>query len=282
MGDTEILSRPPAIRLATTNVPPPAGLYVTIDDKLQLVLTGSVTNSPVGIRMRLLLPDSTIVINAWDVLSGSPRQRNLFQFSLTEGYILSATVFTLSPLDRGQLYGSLQINRGAISSMLYGQTLTQGYLTSQANLYYPNGPNGYSVEGFGHIRSVVGTTPAPGAVISETVPPLTTWRLHSFRFKLVTDANVAVRIPVLNFDDGVSIFAQIIPAATQAASTSVTYCYGSGIDSIAVATTPYVQGGLPTHMTLTSGFRIRTAGFPLQAGDQISSVTYCVEEFMNV
>jgi hypothetical protein len=282
MAETEILSRPPAIRLATQNVPPPAGLYVTIDDALQLSLYCTLANAPVSIRLRLLLPDGTISINGWDVSSGPALQKNSFQFSLSEGYILSANVFTSASIGRGQLYGVLQLNRGQIGSTLYGQTLTQGYITGQSSIYFPDGPLGYSLEGNGHLRSVTGATPAAGAECVETVPALSTWRLLSLRVKLVTSAVVNNRAVSIIMDDGSIAFSQGLAASFQPASINTTYNFGAAQPPLTGPTNTIQQSGLPTNILLTSGFRIRTSTSFLSAGDQYSQLQYAVEEWINV
>ena len=282
MDETPILTLPPAIRLATQNVPPPAGLYVTINDALQLTLYGTIASVPVNLRVRLLLPDGTISINAWDVSSGPQLQKNSFQFMLSEGYILSATVFTQASVARGQLYGTLQLNRGAIGSTLYGQTLTQGYVTGQSAIYFPNGPHGYSLEGAGHLRVVVGAIPALGAEFIETVPALSTWRLLSLRVKLITSAAATPRVMTLVLDDGANFFCQVSASATQAASISNTYNFGAGQDTFVTANPIIQQLAMPVGMLLTSGFRIRSTTTSKDAGDQYTQLFYAVEEFINV
>jgi hypothetical protein len=117
--------------------------------------------------------------------------------------------------------------------------------------------------------SLVGTDPAAGAEISQTVPAGEYWTLTSVLAQLVTSATVANRRVHLIVDDGTNVVANYTAAADQAASATVTYTWdGGGADATAVRDGVASSGQLPIGLQLRRpGWRIRTLTSAIDVGD---------------
>lgn len=132
--------------------------------------------------------------------------------------------------------------------------------------------------GTGEPIVLVGTDPAAGAEISQTVPAGFVWRLTSIKFALTTDATVANRLPILTLDDGTNIYLSYPAAAVQAASLGVNY---TGVPfSITGAVSGFQFISLPpTGILLLPGWRVRTVTTAFQAGDNYSAPTLYFEQY---
>jgi hypothetical protein len=142
------------------------------------------------------------------------------------------------------------------------------------------GPGAYGVIGTGRIRVIVGTNPAAGVEVSETVPAGKRWRLVSFRVALTTSGTVANRFPALTLDDGTNTFSTTSAHAAQTATLTIGWTFGdfgTGQGTI-LANNPQVEP-LPCNAILLPGYRIRTVTLALDAGDDYGAPVYCVEEW---
>jgi len=130
----------------------------------------------------------------------------------------------------------------------------------------------------GRIRVIVGTNPAAGAEIVETVPAGVQWRLIAMQAGLVTDVTVINRLVVLVLDDGVNIFVYAGSSSIQAASQLLRYTFGAFSrqgDVLGGA----ILCGYPEGIVLGPGFRFSTLTINLQAGDNWGPSIYMVEEW---
>lgn len=120
--------------------------------------------------------------------------------------------------------------------------------------------------------TTLGTNPTAGAEISQTVPTGEAWLLTSVVATLVTSAAVANRSPHLIIDDGANVLANLVPAAAQAASTTVVYAWTvGGFDAGAVRDGVAASGQLPAGLRLQPGYRIRTVTTALDVADDWSA-----------
>lgn len=130
----------------------------------------------------------------------------------------------------------------------------------------------------GRIRVILGTNPAAGAEVLETVPAGVQWRLIAMSIELATAAAVANRYVRIGIDDGVNAYYFGGTGIAQVASTIYTYVLGPhGALSGIVSDWQYlpVQAG----MILLAGHRIRTTTVNLQAADDYAAPSYMVEEW---
>ena len=136
-----------------------------------------------------------------------------------------------------------------------------------------------SIDGRGVIRSIIGTNPAAGAEVSETVPTNARWRLRSLAASFVTSATAASRYPSLIFDDGATNFYVSDPPELQLASTTSTWqAFPGSARLVAVSGVRQWNAGVP--ICLQGGFRLRTATTNLQAGDNWGPPQLLVEEWI--
>jgi len=130
----------------------------------------------------------------------------------------------------------------------------------------------------GRIRVIVGTDPAAGAEILETVPAGVQWRLIAIHAALVTDATVINRVVALVLDDGANIFLFTGSSYIQVASQFIHYTFGAFSrqgDTLVGA----ILCGYPEGIVIGPGFRFSTVMVNLQAGDDWGPPIYMVEEW---
>lgn len=160
------------------------------------------------------------------------------------------------------------------------ETLFSNYVTDSVVPAYPNGSVVSSLEGPGLMRSILGTDPAAGVEIAETVPTNAAWKLKGVLFTLVTDATVASREPHLVIDDGTNIiFEGGISGAITAGSSLK--CSLSNVASSPSSSGVRALVYLPHDPFLFEDFRIRTLTGSFQAGDNYAAPRLLVEEWIN-
>lgn len=132
--------------------------------------------------------------------------------------------------------------------------------------------------GSGEPTVLIGTDPAAGAEISQTVPAGVVWRLTSIRFALTTDATVANRLPVLTFDDGTNVYFTSLANAAQAASLGVNY--EASASGISVSVSGQQQMILPVQgIVMLPGWRVRTVTTAIVAGDNYGAPALYFETY---
>lgn len=281
MADWQRSQWPAQVALNSSGVDPQNAVYISPEDTLYVVAWSSVAVT-LTVNVRILPPSGPINIGLMTVQVAAARSPQVFALPAGEGFVLAAVIqaFTTNNLRRGQCYVDMLFIRGSITgSGQYTQSLLAGYPTAQTPLFYPFGKVGDSFADRGNMRSIVGTTPASGAEISETVPAGAVWRLSLFSFSITTTAAAGSRNPVLVIDDGVNILATLPPNFSPPASTTWNYSYGAGLPSFDVGQPGSIEP-LPVDLYLPAGFRIRTVTGTLVAGDQYTSPKYLVEEWI--
>lgn len=215
-------------------------------------------------------------------IPNTDRSRSQQLYPLEAGVVLCAQVLVTGGAPLGaQCYVRLELVQGLSGGTTALATILSGYVTANSPRTYPNDVVQRSVDGRGTFRSILGTVPAAGAEIVETVPANTRWVLTAFAFQLVTSAAVANRTPILTIDDGANILWETADNAAVAASTTKKYRGGAGI-ALNTAQANDVDLPLPESLVLAAGARIRTVTGLLQAGDQYAAPVYNVEEWLDV
>lgn len=125
------------------------------------------------------------------------------------------------------------------------------------------------------VVAIIGTTPAAGVEISETVPTGQVWEVVGVSFRLVTNAVVGNRVVDLIMDDGSVSLIESNSATNQVATRTRDYiCAAYGYNITTEAAT--IEIPLPSGIILPAGARIRTETAALDAGDQYSNVRILV------
>jgi hypothetical protein len=271
---------PAGVSFGHRNIPPPGDLYVNLDDQLFLEITTSVAAPGVVVRGRLLTPAGKIQLVSFNVPTVPNRLPLGTTFPIGEGFLLSLHVAPTAPgITRGQLYVRAALVRGQAVGAIGMAVLLQNYATTDYAVTWPPGEQKNFLEGPGLTRSILGTNPAAGVEISETVPTNAFWRLQSVNFGLTTNANVADRQVQLLIDDGAFIWFVVPALSVQAASLAVGYSWAPGAASIVTSGGRSV-GPIPAPTFMRPGWRFRTFTTNLQAGDDYGSPVYAVEEWL--
>src|SRR4051812_40892275 len=248
------METPPTARAALLDAP---GLYLTGEDHLRLTTFGGVAGATVVLEGRLVTIDGRVVPLAETHTPNSNYTSKANTFALAEGVLTNVQLRASSAsLLGGGVFAVLEVVRGLTANAQALATLLQGYVTTNARLAWPGSPIGGPTTGAGRIRAIVGTDPAAGVEVSETVPAGARWKLLSFRARLVTSAAVANRFPALVIDDGANILTEQYDNTTVVASTTRTYQAGVYGMSGAISGA-FGNLALPENLVLAAGFRIR-------------------------
>ena len=199
---------------------------------------------------------------------------------LTDGWLINAEVSVSagSPLT-GQCYARLSINQGTTTLGPELWSLQAGYATAKKPVSYPGALWQDSLDGGGALRSIVGTTPAAGAEILETVPTGARWELIALAARFVAGGAAANRFFSLTLDDGTANpFARLPCNATATtAGQTVLDSWIQGGPNVTAQTG--FNGALPVGNRLPAAGRIRTVTTGIQAADQWDQVQYLVKDW---
>jgi hypothetical protein len=268
--------------LNATDVDPANAVFISPEDTLYLVVWPSVGSVTITTNLRILTPEGAISIGRYDYVTAGTRSPQVQILPLGQGQVLSVVInaFAANTLRRGQCYVALMFLRGSITSTTqFTQVLCAGYVTSLTPLFYPLGKVDGSMDGVGNLRRIAGTSPGAGVDISETVPTGAMWELVAFTANLVTSATVASRAPILVFDDGTTLFANVRFGVLMPASSNNTCTWAPTFPYD--ATFPgFSSAPLPPGLILPPGYRIRTVTGNLQASDQWGAPSYLVQEWL--
>jgi len=130
------------------------------------------------------------------------------------------------------------------------------------------------------VRTVVGTAPAAGAQLVETVPTGKVWRPLSISVRLTTDATVSNRNVRLGFRDGADWFYMAPGEYLQTASNTIRYSFGGhGLSVVGLGSEPGVLIAFPPAIVLNAGFRFQSVVMSFVGGDQWEAPVLSVEEW---
>lgn len=157
--------------------------------------------------------------------------------------------------------------------------LCAGYVSRHGAIAFPAIPNADSISGRGIIRSVLGTDPAAGAEVNETVPVGVAWLLHAIAITYVTDGNSATREPKLQITDGTNVLMEFPASGTQSLSETRGWFWIRRGARESATSSGERHGDLPTDIILPAGFEINTLDEIAQAGDNWGAPRLTVEEW---
>ncbi len=277
---SEISAGGPQITFQTTAIPPPTAVYIGPDENLIVQAWNSSAGTQIRTAGRFLRPDG--VITPFDKIftPTSDRTLNNSFLRLGEGFLLGIIVgISGTAPQRGQTFARVIIAHGGEGVSIDNEYLAQGYVTTGGTVTWPQGTISSPLEGPGAIRSIVGTDPAAGAEISETVPTNARWRLIAFTSTLVNSAAVANRRLRLVHDDGANIYCNAFSTLLLPAGSTTTVTWGDSYPLVE-NTDQQITAPLPAQDMLRAGSRIRTITTNFQAGDNWAAPIYLVEEWI--
>lgn len=279
----DIQTQKPFVAFQPGNVPPSQAAYLQLNDAIFIRTLANSTFPGALARYRYLTPQGEIKEGAFPLnIQSFPV---VTSFVLGEAWLLSFLIDTVNSGSVGSwIHATVGIARGvqAGGAFPFQGLLWEGYLANSEPNGWPGGPSKQVWDGNGMPRSVIGTTPAAGADISEVVPAGRRWQLLYASSTLATSAVAGNRTVGIILDDGVNTLYQWHTSANQAASLNIAYTFAPGIPNgtDAINTDGVI---LPnTAVTLRPGYRIRTTTSGLLAGDQWQSLKYLILEWASI
>jgi hypothetical protein len=276
--EVAIKSTPGDVCFSFDNVYPWDGVYVRQDDALFISIL-AVGGQGVNLQYRLLRPDGQVLVSQETIGNLGTRSQNFVTRQLAEGVLLSVAVFPTPSEGAGTYtYVAVELRRQSLATSGPHQVLCAGYLSQACPLSWPGAVLQRPTDGAGIRRGIVGTTPAAGADISETVPANTRWQLLALRASLTTAVAAANRFPGFKIFVNGSVTFLAHANAAQVASTTDAYSIGIGLpfysDTIGGFIIPF-----PTLVILNSGDLINSDTVAIQAADQWTAPVYEVIEW---
>jgi hypothetical protein len=256
-----------------------ASRYVDGTETIRLTAFSAAAGVTLALSGRVLVDDGRVVPFNHRLAPTSDRVATIFETTLPCGWLLgaSARVTGGAPAD-GLTYGAISIGYGAGAQFTELEVLAAGTITAARKIAFPFGPILGPLDSPGALRAIVGTDPAAGAEVSETVPTGARQELIAFRVTLVTDATVASRNPILILDDGANAFYHMASMLPITASLTSAVAWGKAAQLSIAAVNSVPTSALPVDNDLLGGFRIRTSTAALQAGDNYGAPVYLVRE----
>jgi len=255
-------------------------LYLTGEDNLKITTFGALAGAVLAIEGRIVTPEGCLTPIAERHVPNSNRTAATSFIPLREGWLTNLQLReTAGGAIRGCIFVLVEIIRGTAAQGQTLGTLLSDYVTTNNRLTWPGSRILASVSDVGRIRTIVGTNPAAGVEISETVPAAARWKLRTFGFTLVTSAVVANRTPVLTIDDGANIIWETGNNVAQTATQTAKYRAGIGVPLTTIGALTY-QLPLPSDLPLLAGYRIRTVTGLIDVGDDYAAPIYEVEEWI--
>lgn len=255
-------------------------LYVTGEDHLRLTSFNGLADVALVVEGRFVDCTGRLVPFSERHVPNTDRTAATSTYTLGEGWLCNVQVraSAAAPL-QGQTFVVLELVRGRTGAIQPLGCVLQGYLTSTQRLAWPGSPLRASVDGAGVVRTILGTDPAAGVEIAETVPAGVRWALRSVRFTLTTDATAANRRPTFIIDDGANEIWRVNSNVDQTATQISIYEAGAGAP-FATLDARVFSLPLPVGLELLEGYRLRTSTAAIVAGDNYSAPVYQVEEWI--
>lgn len=271
-GDYTPAAKNRDVHFAAWGADPPALRYVTLDDTL---IVGTLSNTGglgVNVNVRIQPPHEVERPLQYAVAGAGSNVIQRKQFTMREGFLLSATISAQAALTAGQyIYAWLALNRVANAVANDFDTLWAGYLLGTTALGFPESVPQRPTDGPGTLVYPTPGNPAAGADITFVLGSNTRMRILAFGATLTTSVTVANRTPVLRLDNGPVNVAFAPSPAAQAASLAIQYGWGPlGYAPALVSTFQGIGGPFP--VDLGPNGHVATVTANIQTTDQWSAV----------
>jgi len=278
--DFQGATMPRSAQFANYDVEPAANLYITVEDRLRVLLFNSVAGAEVDITLRLQLPSGEVIPMQRAMLPANNRAVQTFEFDLAEGFLLDiAAVTPTASVRSGACFVVAQIIRGTGANAVPSRTLISNYVTSSNLIGWPEGPAQNPVQGNGLARSVQVANPAAGADWVTSVPAGARWLVQSVRAVLTASAAVANRIVHLVITDGGgNTLFNVAASGNQVAGQAIGWSACGGVQAALNDGAGLLP--LPDVASYLQGWTIGTATTAKDAGDQWSAISLNVLEWI--
>ena len=256
-----------------------SGKWLTEHARLRISVWNSVTPAAIiFFCYRMLESNGSVSDHQIQITPTTDRAVTESDIRTGVGYLLNC-FFTTETLTvrRGAIYARAVMRNDKDNNTI--DYLCQGYVSSQSSPMWPDGNSEPSVGGQGLINTVIGTDPAAGVEISQTVPTNARWHVRGIQFTLVTAVAVATRRVVVVIDDGANEIFRFDSQSTQLASLTRNYKIADyKLQPADNGTFIYIAA--PFDFELLQGYRIRTITENLQAADDYGAPVLAIEEWI--
>lgn len=259
----------------------PYNFELSPDENLRLTSFNSLVGVTIAVRGRIKRPDNTIDDISFDQIPNTDRSAKTTDFPIGQGYLLNLTLFASSGSPRiSQTFVRLQIIRGRTGATTAIGTLVQGCITASQDRAWPGSPIETSTSAPAVARVIVGTDPAPGVELSETVPTGALWQLITLRVGFGASAAAGNRQSSLQFISGGNTLYQATHFATIAPTAGPALSWGQNMSYETAPNGNLLIAGLPADLLLRGGDSIVSATSGLAAGDNYGQPIYLVREWL--
>jgi hypothetical protein len=178
--------------------------YTTGEDNLRVTSYNTATGVSLKINGRLLDATGRANADTWDHTPNTDRSAKVTDITLSGSTFLNLT----RVCERRRAVDGANVREGRIDprhrrgAIVLG-TVLQGYVTATQAIGWPGSPLQTAIDSGGYYRTIIGTKPAAGAAIVETVPVGARWSLISLLAQITTVASGSVRPVYLRFADSV-------------------------------------------------------------------------------
>lgn len=256
--------------------------YVQADD--ELVITAQTRQSGVGIMVTayLVTVDAKRVLMSHRFALSGAGAIDTFRMRPGAGLIetLQASIST-GTVRQGQVAVQANVQRASGGESLFGAVSRIGFPSTNTPsqlLMESSDMGGFS--GWYPV-GVLGSDPAAGSEITETVPAGVLWRLRHLRTQFTADAAVASRRPLLLIDDGSNIFYSM-PVFADITAGQTRHILAGFYGQVPSVVQDRSVIGLPDDLTLFPGWRVRTATVNMQAGDDYGAPHLLLDECLSL
>lgn len=275
-----LLPREDTLTFARTNIDPPGALLLSSSERIRVSIFNAVSGQTVAVAGRLLRPDGTIRVFNDSLVPTSDRVRTDFFLAGYTGALLSFHAGARSAATQfGSTFVQASIVIGADNSLVVLANLFAGFTTGRFLLSWPTQPLLPALALNGTVRAILGTDPAAGAEVLETVPTGAFWELLSIRIALVTDATVSTRVARLALTTAGGSYIQFTPTASQTASLTRTY-NGAATPVWPTVLAASLAWHFPPQILLIAGSTIQTLTNSIAAGDDWGPPLIIVKEWV--
>jgi hypothetical protein len=199
------------------------------------------------------------------------------------GELLNAIVYAETGTPQaGQTFVRISVRRGAGGAFDRLGVIIQGQVTANAARSFPGSVVQSPLEVEPYLRTIQGTTPAAGAIISETVPTGVRWELMQFNYQHSTGALPANRLDFMEAISGGLVVFIVAHTTTIPGSSIYNFTWSQNLPSSHDTNNGYARSPIPQRLILPAGSGIFASAFGLLSSDQFSSISYTVREWLDI
>jgi len=258
-----------------------------MDDTIVVQFLADARPTAGTVTIRMLLPDGTIKIDAYQVTASTIN--NFYSFAVippVEGYLLSCIV-QLTSVNDGSVWCLMAAFKGSVQLPIIsfppvsGMLIVQGYVDQWSWLSWPNSPAIEAGTGAGRMRNI-SLTPAAGANWSAVATSQQRWEVLSVQARLTTSAAAGTRELFIMFMDRFgTTFLRVPTNFTQGPSLAYFYEFYDGAAHLQTYGT-FITAPFPQGVMLDPEMSISSFVAAMDAGDTWASVNVLVREWMGV